>query len=118
MTTDEQSIWKDVTSNRQKRDNEKQYLRQIDSKCWISVLYRKTGFGWPEWETALVFMLEPDDRVRRGEWDDRDCLIIRGDWREELATMPKCELKEWYKSNINGNKNSIETLLEALKNKA
>ena len=52
------SNFEDVTADWQQRENEKRYLRVIDDRCWISVLYRLTGFGYYEWETAIVFVAE------------------------------------------------------------
>ena len=89
------------------------WLKNIDANCWISVLYRRTGFGNMEWETALVFIHEVTGRKRT--WKDRDCLIISGDRRAELTNIPKEQLRQWYADNIDGNRNSMETLLEALK---
>lgn len=89
------------------------WIRRIDPMCWISAMHRMTGFGYMEWETALVFIHEVEGRERT--WKDRDCLIIAGDRREELASMPKEHLCQWYADHIEGNRNSMETLLEALK---
>lgn len=93
-------------------DNER-YLRRIDSDSWISVLYRLTGFGYYEWETALCFLHPVEGRERT--WKDLDCLIIAGDRRNELNDMPKEQLRDWYARNITGNRNSMETILEAAK---
>ena len=105
----------DVTDDHDREHGGERWLRKIDPKCWISALYRRTGFGWMEWETALVFVIEPGSRPKRWESDNRDCLIIGGDRREELATMPKEQLRDWYAANIDGNRNSLETALHALK---
>lgn len=105
----------ECTNDFERERHEEQWIRRIDPKCWISVLYRRTGFGWMEWETALVFIIEPGSRPKRWESDDRDVLIIAGDRREELATMPKEQLRDWYAANIDGNRNSIETVIHALK---
>jgi hypothetical protein len=88
------------------------HIRRVAPDCWVSVLHRLTGFGYMEWETAIVFLHDTGDR--KPGIMDRDCLIIRGDHREELATMPKEQLREWYDANINGNRNSFETLMEAI----
>jgi hypothetical protein len=104
----------DVTDDNNREQGGERWLRRIDPKCWISALHRRTGFGWMEWETAIVFIIEPGSRPKRWESDDRDCLIIGGDWREELATTPKEELREWYAANIDGNRNSMETVMHAL----
>ena len=101
----------DVTEDRQRENGEERWVRTIDRWCWISVSHRMTGFGFMEWETAIVIVHE----VPTPTWKDRDCLIIKGDRRDELATMPKCELRKWYDANIDGNRNSMETVIEALK---
>lgn len=93
--------------------NHERHIRRIDPMCWISVLHRRTGFGWSEWETAIVFVHEVTDRPRT--WKDRDCLIIAGDRRRELNDMPKNQLRAWYAANIEGNRNSMETIIEALR---
>lgn len=46
---------------------------------------------------------------------DRDCLIIRGDRREELNDMPKDKLLDWYRANIDGNKISAHSILDVLR---
>lgn len=103
----------ECTEDCDRDDGGERWIRRIDQKCWISVLHRRTGFGWMEWETALVFVIEP---VRSdGESDDRDVLIIAGDRRAELATLPKEQLRDWYAVNINGNRNSMDTMIHALK---
>lgn len=110
-----ESPWVEVTTDFERKQGGELWLRRIDPKCWISVLHRRTGFGWMEWETALVFIIEPGSRPQRWRGDDRDCLIISGDRRDELATMPKEQLRQWYADNIDGNRNSAETVLEALR---
>jgi hypothetical protein len=105
----------EITEDHEREQGGERWIRHIDPKCWISVLHRRTGFGYMEWETALVFKIEPGSRPKRWESDDRDCLIIRGDRRAELDDMPKEQLHQWYEDNINGNRNSMETLLEAIK---
>jgi len=89
------------------------WLRLISQDCWISVLHRLTGFGYMEWETAIVFVHAVEGRERT--WKDRDCLIIQGDRREELLTMRPGNLRPWYEANIDGNRNSFETLLDAIR---
>lgn len=105
----------ECTDDYEREQGGERWIRRIDPKCWISALYRLTGFGWMEWETAIVFVIEPGSRPKRWESDDRDCLIIGGDRREELEAMPKEQLREWYAATIDGNRNSMETLLHALK---
>ena len=107
--------WTDVTEDHLRGDGGERWLRVIDDECWISVLHRMTGFGYMEWETAIVFRIAEGSRPKRWASDDRDVLIIRGDWRDELAEMPKERLRGWYEENICGNRNSIETVIEALK---
>lgn len=109
------ALFVDVTDDYEREQGGECWLRKLDPKCWISVLHRRTGFGWMEWETAIVFLVEPGSRPKRWESDDCDCLIIGGDWREELATMPKEQLRDWYAANIDGNRNSMETILHTLK---
>jgi hypothetical protein len=89
---------------------EERFIRQLDPDCWISVVYRITGFGWHEWETAICFQ-SFDAAGKR----DFECHIIAGDRRRELENMPKELLMPWYTANIEGNRNSMDTLLEALK---
>lgn len=109
------SEWVEVSDAIDREYGGERWLRRIDDKCWISVLHRMTGFGYMEWETAIVFIIEPGSRPKRWESDDRECLIIAGDRREELAHMPKESLRDWYAANINENRNSLETMLHALK---
>ena len=107
--------FEDVTTAEQRQEAEERYLRRLSPKCWISALYRRTGFGWMEWETAIVMLIEPGSRPKRWESDDRDCLIIAGDRRAELADVPEERLRSWYAENIEGNRNSMESLLHALR---
>lgn len=108
----------EVTSDWQSKEGERRFLRTVDATCWISVLYRKTGFGWFEWETAIVFGT-PDDSGP-GQISEippllsREFLIIRGDRRCELNDMPKEQLRDWYAANIDGNRNSMDTLMQSL----
>lgn len=100
----------DVTSEWQSRDGERRFLRIIDDRCWVSALYRKTGFGWFEWETAIVFVMTDADSGP----GSREVLIIGGEWRRELNDMPKEQLRDWYAANIDGNRNSMDTLMQSL----
>ena len=111
----EDSPWKECTNEYERSTGGKRWIRNVDEKCWISVLHRLTGFGYMEWETAIVFLIEPGSRPKRFKSDDRDCMIIAGDRRDELAEMPKDKLRDWYAANINGNRNSMETFLQELK---
>lgn len=111
-----ESPFEECTEQWDRENGGQRFVRSIDKDCWISVLHRMTGFGYMEWETALCFNHEVVGRPRT--WQDRDTLIIAGDRREELATMPKEQLRQWYADNIDGNRNSMETLLETLKAQA
>lgn len=106
------SNFEDITEQWNRDEGGERWIRRIDPSCWLSALYRLTGFGWHEWETAIVFV---HDGGQDRTWRDRDCLIIAGDRRAELNDMPKDKLRAWYESNINGNRNSMETILEAAK---
>lgn len=100
----------EVTSELQEREGEERYVRTIGDRCWISVLYWLTGFGYREWETAIVFIAD----VPQPTHEDREFLIIGGDWRNELDDMPKEQLRDWYAAHIEGNRNSWDTLMKAL----
>ncbi len=108
--------WEECTSEHDREHGGERWIRRIDNKCWISALYRMTGFGWMEWETAIVFVIEDGSRPKRWASDDRDCLIIKGDRRKELSEIPKEQLRQWYQANIDGNRNSFETLIHAASN--
>lgn len=101
----------DRTDDCDRATENERYIRTLDDRCYISVLYRLTGFGHYEWETAIIFIAD----VEKPTWRDRECLIIKGDRREELADVPKDKLREWYDANIEGNRNSMETLIEEIK---
>ena len=103
-----EAVWKDVTNVYLAADGGERYVRTLSTDCWISVLYRLTGFGYHEWETAICF--------RNG--DEQETLIIAGDRREELATMPREKLRQWYADNIEGNRNSFDSVMQAIKERA
>lgn len=109
------SNFENVSSSWDIESGRERWLRNIDDKCWISVLHRRTGFGYMEWESAIVFIRDDGDpqKYARGKWDDRETLIILGDRRQELERTPKDQLRGWYESNIEGNRSSMETLLNA-----
>lgn len=100
----------EVTTDWQMREHEERHVRLIDDRCWISVLHRLTGLGYWEWETAIVFVAD----VPEPTYKDREMLMIRGDWREELDSMPKGQLRAWYAARIEGNRNSWDTLMRAI----
>lgn len=110
-------IWKDVTAKHQREEGSERYLRKISDNFYISVSYRLTGFGYHEWETAIVSIYDDKDprKFKRGTWDDRKIEIVRGDRREELGTLNEQEVIEWYKEH-GGEKNSFETILDFIKN--
>ena len=108
------SNFQDVTTDWQQRENEERHLRVIDDRCWISVLHRLTGFGYFEWETAIVFVADVPEPTHK----DRELLMIRGDWRQELNDMPKERLRDWYAARIDGNRNSWDTLMAAIEKAA
>ncbi len=114
MSEPMQNPWEDITEDWNRKDDGERYIRRIDERHWISVLYRLTGFGHHEWETAICIVPEiiPEDWPK---WKRSECLIIGGDRRDELATMPAEELRGWYDANIDGNRNSVETILEAIR---
>lgn len=103
----------EVTSEDQMCNDEERHLRIIDERCWISVLFRLTGFGHREWETAIVFVAD----VPEPTWRDREVLIVHGDWRRELNDMPKDQLRAWYNEKIDGNRTTMHEILHQL-NKA
>ena len=82
---------------------EERHVRTVSLNCWISVSHRLTGFGYLEWETAICFV-EPSS-----------CNIIRGDRRKELSEMSETELMPWFRANIEGNRNSFDSIMEAMK---
>jgi|TARA_R110000851_G_scaffold262793_1_gene415279 hypothetical protein len=99
----------DATSDDQRAEGGIRVVRTFDDRHWISVSYRRTGFGWMEWETALCIVAD----VPNPTWKDRDCLIIAGDRRNELADIDPADWREWYAARIDGNRNSMEAILNA-----
>jgi len=77
------------------------FVRTVSGNMWVSALYRETGFGWWEWETAIC------------THEPRTCNIVSGDRREDLAKLTEPELKLWYTEHC-GETNSMETTLAAL----
>lgn len=97
-------------------EGEERWLRRLSDACWLSCLHRLTGFGHWEWETAFCENLPVEGRPRT--WKDRTCEIVLGDRREEFNDMTLEQVREWYAKNAATNKNSMETLLDALKERA
>jgi hypothetical protein len=93
----------DVTDSERARDGsqELRYVRTVTDNLWISALYRLTGFGYYEWETAICTR-EP-----------QTCNIVRGDRRDELERLTPSEIAEWLDEHGH-EKNSMETVLGIL----
>ena len=66
-----------------------------------------------ESETALRLMLPVEGRERT--WRDNTCDIVLGDHREQFNDMTKEELVKWYMENADVNRNTMETILGAIK---
>lgn len=92
------------------------HIMRLSDRMWVSVLHRMTGFGYLEWETAIVVIRNEDDPLyqKRGKWDDRQCLIVRGDHRNTLEGMDESEIMAWYDLHQD-ERNSFETILDAAK---
>jgi len=105
--------FKECTETFERDEGGERHIRHVSPLCWISTIYRRTGFGYYEWETAICFRHPPEGR--KETWKDREVLIIRGDRREELNDVPEDQLRQWYQDHIDGNRNSMETMIEALK---
>jgi hypothetical protein len=100
----------DVTGDADRRTGGERWVRTVDSRHWISVLHRLTGFGHMEWETAINIVAD----VPNPTWKDRDCLIIAGDRREELEGVHPNDWRQWYTDRIDGNRTSFEAVLDAI----
>lgn len=105
----------DVTNKNQKDKGEKQWIRRIDDKSWIVVHYKLSGLGYMECTTTIIFTFEPGDHPEKSGRHDGVYLMISGDWRDELESMPKDKLRDWYSQKIYENSNSTETVIEELK---
>ena len=101
----------DQTTDHDRETGGERYVRTLDDRCYVSVLYRLTGFGYHRWETAVVFIHD----VEKPKFSDQDFLLIPGDRREELATLTKEELRQWCSDNCEGNPNNLETFIEEIK---
>lgn len=104
--------WKDVTSDSMKREGygEKRYLKRYGEGTFVSVLYRMTGFGYMEWETAIIF----HPAHRQYKWDEKKLFMVRGDRRHELDSLRGCDLMPWYRAHQTET-NSFDTVLGAIK---
>ena len=109
------SPFEEVSDAYDKETGSERHIRQLSERFWVSVLHRLTGFGYWEWETAIVIIRCDNDpkKYAQGKWDDRECLIVRGDHREALADKSEREIIEWYAEH-SGERNSMETLLAAI----
>lgn len=113
------SAFEEVSDKWDKEEGGERHIRRLSERFWVSVLHRMTGFGDWEWETAIIIVRDDSDpkKYARGKWDDRECLIVRGDYREALADKSECEILEWYAEH-SGERNSMETLLAAMSENA
>lgn len=109
------SPFEEVSDTWDKESGGERHIRRLSERLWVSVLHRLTGFGYWEWETAIVIVRDDNDpkKYARGKWDDRECLIVRGDHRGTLADKSEREIMEWYAEH-SGERNSMETLLAAI----
>ena len=82
-------------------ENEHRFIRTVSDNVWVSVLYRLTGFGWYEWETAICTK------------SPHTCTIMRGDRRTELESLSEAEVLAWRDAHQD-EKNSFETFLDKI----
>lgn len=96
--------FEEVTEEWDRRNGGERHIRRLSDKAWISVLFRMTGYGWMVWETAFVKIREDGDplKYKRGKWDDRELLMVAGDYRDELNDLGEAEVRKWFE-----NKDSI-----------
>jgi hypothetical protein len=99
------STFEEVSDHWDKETGGERHIRKLSDRFWVSVLHRLTGFGWWEWETAIVIVRDDSDRK---------VLIVRGDHRETLADKTEAEILDWY-SEHSEERNSLETIINALK---
>lgn len=94
--------WEDVSDSHDKETGGERHIYSLSETLWISALHRLTGFGYWEWETAIVRIREDGDpkKYARGKWDDREVLIVRGDRRAELTGKTEQEVMKWYEEHI------------------
>lgn len=103
--------WQDVTSESMRREGygEKRYLKKYGAGTFVSVLYRMTGFGYMEWETAICF----HPAHRKYNWKEKKLFMVRGDRREELDNLKACQLMQWYRHH-QCERNSFDTLVDRI----
>ena len=106
----EVGAFEEVTTESQRSDGEERYVRTLSAHCWISVLYRRTGFGHMEWETALCFRdAETSDHVKGSPF------LVKGDWRDTLASVPEDRLTMWYESVAKDHRVSFDAIMDVLR---
>ena len=110
MEKKNKDAWEDVSTPWQKSEGEERHVKYFGEGVKVSVLHRFTGFGYWEWESALVFF----PAHRKYNSDESRIYIVRGDRRKELDNLRGCELMPWYREHEH-EKNSMETLLDAMK---
>ena len=103
-------MFEDRTDDYNRSEGGERHVRTVSEHCWISVLHRMTGFGYMEWETAICFI----DPAKRKHVEGSP-FIVRGDWRDELAEMPECELLAWYADKRCDNLIMFDALMGVLK---
>ena len=95
MNTD----WKDVSSDFDGKTGGERWLRDVSDDCYVSVLYRMTGFGYMEWETAIIVRHPVVGRKRT--FEDQDLYMIGGDHREALTGLSRQEVLAWREKQVN-----------------
>ena len=103
----------DVTDDYNREEGGERWIRYVDEWTYINVLHRMTGFGYMEWESAIIFWT-PGGTT----WRDKKMHMIRGDWRKELKDLTKDQLMPWYNARIEGNQISFDAIIGALKEMA
>ena len=109
--------WENVSGAWEEETGGEHWLMHLTYTSWVSVLYRRTGFGWMEWETAYVRMREESDPLKyaRGSWDDREQIIIAGDHRKAISELPIDQIPDYFR-NDSHTKNTMDQLLDSLTN--
>lgn len=107
--------FEEVTEQYQRDEGGERHIMRLSDTFWVSVLYRLTGFGNMQWETAIVRVMDDNDprKGKRGEWDTRDIMMVAGDRRKDLEGKNESEILEWYLEH-SGEKIPFEMMLDAL----
>jgi hypothetical protein len=103
-------MFQDRTEDYHRSEGGELHVRAVGENCWISVLYRMTGFDHMEWETAICFS---DPTTRKHV--ENSPFIVRGDWRDELAETPEGELLAWYAAKRGDNPIMFDAVMDVLK---